>query len=87
MPKYKYGLCVGKSEAGNPVIQGTDGRVGELRPIKEGEPIYRNPVEAENIGPIFRMKEVDLGRNGPAQVANPQYRSGWEQTFGKDLPN
>jgi hypothetical protein len=63
--------------------------LGEVRPVEEGKPIHGEIVALRprsGAPPFVRDVETVMAapsrdRDGPAQVANEAYRSGWEATF------
>lgn len=62
------------SKDGRPVGMTHMERLEEGRPIPPGRTVYYT----DDDGHI-----VDTFRYGPAQVASPRYRDGWDAVFGK----
>jgi hypothetical protein len=66
--------------------------LGELRPIKEGEPIYGDVVSLHRRGNSdvctvetvieHPLKAKPREAHGPAMVATEAYRDGWDRVFG-----
>jgi hypothetical protein len=73
--------------------------IGELRGIREGQPIHGDVVKLTPREGQDRVFDVEVllkapaprlapARTGPAQVASAAYRSNWESIFGGgDAPN
>lgn len=73
--------------------------IGELRGIREGQPIHGDVVKLVPREGQERVFDVEVllkapaqrpapSRTGPAQVATTAYRTNWESIFGSgDAPN
>ena len=60
---------------------------GMIQSVKEGKPMPSNS-EIVRLTPDDGVYKVEtLYTNGPPKVNSTSFRSGWERTFGKDLPN
>lgn len=71
------------SQGSRHVLMRKDGqpvRVGHARKIPDGAPLPpgKNVCFTDDDGHIIHRMKVE----GPAQVATPAYRSGWDQIFG-----
>jgi hypothetical protein len=67
-------------------------RLSTARPLREGEDLRGSHlVEIDNRtadGEGYRVaRTVYDGRTGPAQVATPSYREGWDRVFSKEEIN
>lgn len=65
-------------------------RLTSARPVKDGEDLRGlHLVEidreaGEDSDGYFRASTVYDGRSGPAQVASPKYRDGWDRIFDRE---
>ena len=86
--------------AGAEVLRFRDGRVeaGELRAIREGQPLHGELVQLRSRPEHERLFEVDVlvegpkqtaapTRKGPAKISTDAYRSGWDAIFGDARKN
>jgi hypothetical protein len=83
-----------KSGDGYRVIRAREGKVdlGEVRSLKDGEPIRGELVKLTQRQEHERLFDVEVlepkeeapgeNRDGPAQVSSDAYRHGWDQVFG-----
>ena len=86
MPRRRY-CPAGFNEAGRPVY--VDHETGEARSVSaaptDGKALAPGRglalISPDDDGVHVVMEDV-VSPGGPAQVATPAYRSGWEQTFG-----
>lgn len=86
--------------AGADVLRIRDGRIetGELRALKEGQPVIGELVKLSSRPEHERLFDVEVlargaqpksdtpalpPRKGPAKVSTDAYRSGWDAIFGK----
>jgi len=72
---------------------GCEVSLGHIGPVVEGQPLSGS-AELVEIRPIEETNELYECRSiynpktdGPAQVATPAYRSGWDRTFDKSKAN
>ncbi len=74
--------------------KGEDLSIGEVRPLKEGQPVHGDVVrleQREEHPALFDVHtELEVGTKtpsrahaGPARVASGQYRAGWESLWGR----
>lgn len=72
-------------------VLGTDGSVEAVRPVREGEDVRGNKLmRLHRTEDGLELETLYDGRasSGPAQVATPAYRDGWDRVFKqKDAVN
>lgn len=85
----EYPIAIGPEVKGGQIVhrQREDGscQAGVLMPLSEGRPMLPGAelVDINKRGDRYTMRTV-WRNGGPAQVASPAYREGWDRIFGKE---
>jgi hypothetical protein len=77
-------LPFGSSRDGTPAFRVLDDgglQVGVARQVRDGKPMMPGEDLAVCWSDGYRVVEL----SGPAQVATPAYRAGWDRTFDRSL--